>query len=177
MANRRSHGRIAVWGTALVLVAAVVALLVGSRSGEESRGSTSEAGHLREIERTRLHALVNGDTVTARRLIARDFRVINPAGAMSGREDYVDALESGVIDYRVFRPSSPITVRLSGDTAVLRFRANFDLTAGGDTRVTHQGWVTELYERREGDWQITWEQATAIPNDLDLFVQSIKPVS
>jgi hypothetical protein len=43
--------------------------------------------------------------------------------------------------------------------------------------VTHQGWITELYERRHGRWQIVWEQATAIPNNFDLFIESIKPVS
>jgi hypothetical protein len=80
VATRRSHRRIAVWSTALVLVAAVVALLAGGGAGEESRGSTSETDRLRQIEQTRLQALVDADTVTARRLIARDFRVINPAG-------------------------------------------------------------------------------------------------
>ena len=82
-----------------------------------------------------------------------------------------------VIDYRVFEPSSPIAVRLSGDSAALRFQVSFDLVVGGDTHVTHQGWITELYERRHGRWQIVWEQATAIPNDFGLFVESIKPVS
>ena len=37
--------------------------------------------------------------------------------------------------------------------------------------------IPELYERCRGRWQIVWEQATAIPNDLGLFVESIKPVS
>jgi hypothetical protein len=84
---------------------------------------------------------------------------------------------SGRDDYLVFEPASPITVRLSGDSAALRYQVSFDLVVGGDTRVTHKGWITELYERRHGHWQIAWEQATAIPNDFGLFVESIKPVS
>jgi hypothetical protein len=67
-------------------------------------------------------------------------------------------------------------VRLSGESAALRFQVSFDPIVGFDTRVTHQGWITELYERRDGRWQIVWEQ-TAIPNDFGLFVESIKPVS
>ena len=42
-------------------------------------------------------------------------------------------------------------------------------------RVTHKGWITELWERRDGRWQIVWEQATAIPNNFNLFLQSIEP--
>jgi hypothetical protein len=77
----------------------------------------------------------------------------------------------------VFEPSSPIAVRLSGDSAALRFQVSFDLVVGGETHVKHQGRITELYERRHGRWQIVWEQATAIPNNFDLFAQSIEPVT
>jgi hypothetical protein len=31
------------------------------------------------------------------------------------------------------------------------------------------------YERRNGRWQIVWEQTTAIPNEPDLFLESLKP--
>jgi hypothetical protein len=96
---------------------------------------------------------------------------------VSSREEYMQAIDAGVIDYLVFEPASPIAVRLSGDSASLRFQVSFDLIVGGDTHVKHQGWITELYERRHGRWQIVWEQATAIPNDFGLFVESIKPVS
>jgi hypothetical protein len=74
----------------------------------------------------------------------------------------------------VFEPVSPIAVRLAGDSASLRFEVDFDLVVAG-TRLTHQAWITELYERRHGRWQIVWEQATAIPNDFGLFVQSLLP--
>ena len=43
--------------------------------------------------------------------------------------------------------------------------------------MSRPGWFTALYERRHGRWQIVWEQATAIPNDVGLFIQSIAPVS
>jgi hypothetical protein len=175
--NKPSPGRITVWRTILVLAAAVVGLLAVGAAMAASHGSSSEADRLRAIERTRLQALVDADTATARKLIAPDFQLINPGGGVSGREDYMQAIDAGVIDYLVFEPVSPIAVRLSGDSAVLRYQVSFDLVVGGDTHVTHQGWITELYERRHGRWQIVWEQATAIPNNFDLFIESIKPVS
>jgi hypothetical protein len=170
-----SQGRITVWRA--MLLAAAVALGAAGTAVAASHGGSSEAGQLRAIEKTRLHALVDADTATARKLIAPDFQLINPGGGTSSREEYMDAIKAGAIDYLVFEPTSPIAVRLSGDSAALRFQVSFDLIVGGDTHVAHQGWITELYERRNGRWQIVWEQATAIPNDFGLFVESIKPVS
>jgi Domain of unknown function (DUF4440) len=177
VASKHSHGRITAWRPMPVVAAAVVGLLAAGTAVPASRGNSSEADRLRGIERTRLHALVDADTATARKLIAPDFQLINPGGGVSSREDYMEAIDARVIDYLVFEPVSPIAVRLSGDSAALRYQVSFDLIVGGDTHVRHQGWITELYERRHGRWQIVWEQATAIPNNFGLFVESIKPVS
>jgi hypothetical protein len=161
----------------VVLAGAVLALLLAAgavtASYPTSKGS-SEADRLRAIERTRLHALVVADTRTARRLMADDFQGINPGGGELTLDDYLGSVQAGDIDYLVFEPVSPIAVRLAGDSASLRFEVNFDLVVAG-TRLTHQAWITELYERRHGRWQIVWEQATAIPNDFGLFVQSLLP--
>jgi hypothetical protein len=160
-----------------VLAGAALALLITAGAVAASHGpgrGSSEADRVRAIERTRLHALVVADTTTARRLMADDFQAISPGGGLLERDDYLDSVQAGDIDYLVFEPVSPIAVRLSGDSASLRFEVNFDLVVGG-TRLTHQAWITELYERRQGRWQIVWEQATAIPNDFGLFVDSLKP--
>jgi hypothetical protein len=177
MARRLSTQPVAMRRTLAAIALAVVVVAGVVTASSASPASSSQADHLRAIETTRLQALVDADTATARKLIAPDFQLINPGGGVSGREDYMDALEAGVIDYRVFEPASPIAVRLSGDSAALRYQVSFDLVVGGDTHVAHQGWITELYERRHGRWQIVWEQATAIPNDFGLFVESIKPTS
>jgi hypothetical protein len=175
--SQPSQRRMTVRRTILVLAGAALALLIATAAVAASHAPgprSSEADHLRAIERTRLQALVVADTATARRLIADDFQVVNPAGGVLSRDDYLDAIQAGDIDYLVFEPVSPIAVRLYGDSAALRFEVNFDLVVAG-TRLTHQAWITELYERRLGHWQIVWEQATAIPNDFGLFVESLKP--
>ena len=153
-------------GAALAL--SIVAGLVAAAGAQ-----SSTADQLREIERTRLNALVEADTAAAGRLMARDFELINPAGAVSGRDDYLAAVEAGIIDYLAFEPTGQIVVRQSGDSAALRFPVHFDLVVG-ETRFTHEGWITELYERRDRGWQIVWEQATAIPNRFAPFLNSLK---
>jgi hypothetical protein len=167
LAKRRTLAAVA---TALVVATGVVT------ASSASPASSSQADHLRAIETTRLQALVDADTATARKLTAPDFQLINPAGVPLSRDDFLGAVETGVIDFLVHEPSSPIAVRLSGDSASLRYQTTFDLVVGG-THLTHQAWTTALYERRDGRWQIVWAQTTAIPNDLDLFLESIKPTS
>ena len=158
---------------AVALALVVAAGVVTASSASPAR--SSRADRLRAIETTRLQALVDADTTTARKLTAPDFQLINPAGVPLSRDDFLSAVDAGVVDFLVDEPSSPIAVRLSGNSATLRYKTAFDVVAGG-TRVTHQGWTTALYERRHRRWQIVWAQSTAIPNNPALFIESIKPV-
>jgi hypothetical protein len=161
-------------------LAAVVAALVLAGGvvtvSSAAPGRSSQANRLRAIETTRLQALVDADTATARRLTAPDFELINPAGSPLSRDDFLGGVRAGVIDFLSIRPSSPIAVRLSGNSATLRYRTTFDLIVGG-THLTHEAWTTALYERRNGRWRIVWEQTTAVPNNPDLFLESLGPVN
>jgi hypothetical protein len=65
-------------------------------------------------------------------------------------------------------------VRVYGDTAVARVKLKFKVVVGGVT-VQHEGWTTDLFEQRDSRWQVVWSQTTAIPNNLDLFIQSLQP--
>jgi hypothetical protein len=139
-----------------------------------ARSGASRASRVPAIERARLRALVDADTADAGRVMASDFQAVTPSGDTLSLHDYLGSVAAGFIDYRVFKPVSRIAVRSSGRTAAIRYKVSFDLVAGG-TRVTHKGWITELWERRDGRWKLVWEQATAIPNDFDLFLRSIEP--
>lgn len=155
----------------VALAAGISIAVAGQAGGPTARADSVD---LPAIEQARLQALMDADTATAGRLIAADFELVNPGGAALSRNDYLGAVEAGFIDYLVLEPASPIDVRRSGNSAVLRFQVNFDLVVAG-TRLSHAGWITELYELRNGRWQIVWEQATAVPNNFDLFIESLKP--
>jgi Domain of unknown function (DUF4440) len=169
-------GALAAIGATVAIPALTGAQASPARSAHvtHARPGTSQADLLRALERRRLHALVDADTASAGRLMAGDFQAVPPSGDPLARKDYLGAVAAGVIDYRVFEPVSRIAVRRSGDMAALRYKVSFDLVAAG-TRVIHKGWITELWQRGNGRWQIVWEQATAIPNNFNLFLQSIEP--
>jgi Domain of unknown function (DUF4440) len=176
--KRHLTGRGAHVRRALAMLAAVAAaLLIAASAVAGARGSekgSSQADRLRAIEHKRTQALVDADTATARKLMADDYQGINPAGEPLSREELLAPVKAGVLDFLVDTSASPITVRLYGDAAVLRYQRKFDLVVAG-TRLTHKAWSTELYERRHGRWQIVWEQTTAVPNKPDLLLESLKP--
>jgi hypothetical protein len=167
----------AAWRRATVALAtASLAFVLTTAGGRaDAAGAAGSDQDLAALERSRLQALVDADVATAEDLMSSDFELVNPGGATLARDDYLGAVGAGIIDYLVFEPASAIDVRRFGSSAMLRFEVRFDLVIGGELRLTHGGWITELYELRGGRWKIVWEQATAIPNDFDLFVQSLLP--
>jgi hypothetical protein len=121
-----------------------------------------DAERIRQIERERLRSLVDADLATARRLHAEDFQLITPAGVALSRDDYLGGVESGQPEYRAWE-ADEITVRLYDDVAVIRYRdVRFDVYR--DDQLVHSGpmYHTNLYERRDGEWQIVWSQASGI---------------
>ena len=98
---------------------------------------------------------------------------IDPAGGAGTRADDLANIGGGV-DFVTLKPIEPISVRVHGGSAVARLKLKFKVVAYGQT-VQHDGWTTDLWELRDGRWQLVWSQTTAVPNDLDLFIQSLQP--
>jgi len=132
-------------------------MLISDVSGQ------SEVDHLRATEQARLRSLVDADLETARRLHADDFQLITPTGGTVSKEEYLDLIASGVVDYVEWEPEA-IEVRLLGEVAaVLRYRAELRITVRGQPDApTGRFWHTDLYEKRDGQWQVVWSQATQI---------------
>src|SRR5688500_4341014 len=91
-----------------------------------SRREESEEDEIRAIERGRLRALVEGDMERANRRHAEDFQLISPGGRLYTKEEYLSGVASGEIDYRVWEPVSEIAVRLHGQVAHIRYRAQIE---------------------------------------------------
>jgi hypothetical protein len=123
--------------------------------------SVAEADLIRATERRRLRALVDADMEVADPLHAADFQLITPGGAARSKEQYMEAIATGAIDYVKAGPESEIAVHLYGEAAAIRYQSHFEVNDSGtwhDARV----WHTDIYEKRDGRWQVVWSQATKI---------------
>jgi hypothetical protein len=120
-----------------------------------------EAELIRDTERARLRALVEGDMETAGRLHAAEFQLITPIGMALSKNDYLGAIASGQIKYLAWEPGR-IAVRYHHSHAVIRYRARLEVVFGGHKVAPGDYWHTDTYEHRDGQWVVVWSQATAI---------------
>lgn len=121
-----------------------------------------EQDEIRDLERRRLAAFVSKDIDTLRELHADDFQLVNPMGRQSSRDEYLDGVAAGLIDYKVWEPDSEIQLRLHGDAAVIRHRSRLQITVQGNPQPLQHYSNMDLYEKRERGWQVVWSQATRI---------------
>jgi len=120
-----------------------------------------DRAELVEIERLRLRALVDADVPAARELHADDFQLVTPSGATYTKEEYLDEVASGTIDYRVWEPHD-IHVRVCGDAGCLRYHSRLEIVVAGRTIGLSRYWHTDYYERRDGRWQVIYSHATEV---------------
>ena len=157
---RRMAGKALGLGLLMILAA----LVLSACGGEGEAGSTvsregEEVDQIRDIEHQRLRALVEADMDVARQLHADDFQLITPFGDSLSKGEYLGTVESGDIDYVVWKPDA-IDVRLSGDMAVLRYSSRIEIVVQGQRIPPGNYWHTDYYEKRNGRWQDVWSQAT-----------------
>ena len=113
------------------------------------------SANLPAIERRRLRALLAAD-IKAASLHADDYRLVTPNGSEMTKDDYLGAIGSGQLRYRVFEAVSDIAVLGDEPVAVLRYQARISF----DDRPGLLCWHTDCYQHRDGRWQVVWSQAT-----------------
>lgn len=170
MNHARISRLIALPVTILVLAGVTAATLVANAGTGTGR---SAADQVRTAERTLLRAAVNGNIRTAGALLAPGLQLIDVTGTPETRTDYLANIGGG-IDFVTLKPIQPISVRVFGDNAVARVKLKFKVVAHGQT-IQHEGWTTDLFQRRDGHWKVVWSQSTAIPDHLGLFIRSLQP--
>jgi len=140
----------------------IICLVGGFMLATAGVSAEDETSQLRAIERERLRSLVEADMEVARHLHADDFQLINPIGGTLSKDQYLNLIASGDIDYLEWEPEE-VEVKQYGDAAVIRYRARLKIVVRGlPDAPTGRFWHTDLYEKRNGQWQAVWSQATEI---------------
>lgn len=121
----------------------------------------NEVELLRATERQRLRALVEANLEVANQLHADDFQLVNPAGQVLSKEQYLGGIASGMINYLVWEPDE-IAVLIHGELAILRYQAQIEIIVSGQQSPPIRLWHMDTYEKRAGRWQVVWSQATQI---------------
>jgi Domain of unknown function (DUF4440) len=141
------------------LASALVLVAMGSFScgGEEATQTAatspkSDVQIIRETELARIKALTANDIEKARSLHGDDFRLKAPNGETLTKDEYLEAVSSGRLDYVLWEAISPVEVTVTGDEASVRYRSRIGFAGsfGGTTEQTHN----DTYALRNGKWVI-----------------------
>ena len=126
----------------------------------DTKDPNMEADLIRQIEQERLRALVEFDMDVAHELHAEDFQLITPDGSEYIKQTYLNQIESGELDYRIWEPGE-ITVRLYKNVAVIRYDDSaFEVFVNGNLARSGLLRHINLYERQNGQWKVVWSQAS-----------------
>lgn len=145
---------------ALIICSSTVVACATATPSVSGPGTHAE-DELRSVERQRLRALVAADIAALERLHANDFQAISPFGYAFAREEYLQKVASGELDYVRWEPED-IDVLLHGAVAAIRYKARADVMSRGKLLPAMQTWNTAYYERRRGRWVVVWFQVTQI---------------
>lgn len=113
---------------------------------ETGHPPADQAEQVRAVERERLRALAAADIPAARAIHAADFQLVNPHGGTLSKDQYLDGIASGTIDYRQFEPVSEISVLIAGELAVIRYQSQIDIEVHGQHELL-RCWHTDCYQR------------------------------
>jgi hypothetical protein len=139
-----------------LLIFVIIALTIfGCKTSTES-----EVEVIKIMEKTRLKSLVDADMKIAKPLHADEFQLITPDGSEYSKKEYLGLLESGKLDYKIWNADS-IRVKMYDNVAVLRYiDKDFIIFVNGKLAKSGILKHTNLYEKRNGQWQIIWSHAS-----------------
>ena len=74
----------------------LAALLIGLLAACASMPRASTEAQIRELEQRQVTAAIARDRATLERLFAPDFRLVNPSGAIAGKQELLQLLTEGI---------------------------------------------------------------------------------
>ena len=117
----------------------------------------ADEAFFRELELRRTRALVERNMAELEELHAPEYELITPAGRVFSRTRYLEAIAREPF-YEGWEVAD-MAFRISAAMAVLRYKAKLRFPSGREVLC----WHTDVYEKRVGQWQAVWSQATELP--------------
>ena len=116
---------------------------------------------VQQVDAQRREALVNADVPALRELFADGLRYGHANGEVHGKQELLERLGSGQLDYRAIRVEDSEARELAGAWVVTGSQTIEVTSAGRD--VTSHSVFTAVYTRDGGRWQLVAYQSTPLP--------------
>ena len=116
---------------------------------------------IRGLDAERMAAMVAGDLDTLGRILADDLSYVHTSAAIDTKSSIMEAIGNGRLNYQKMAARN-VKVRDYGDTAVVRGKADVEVTSGGND-LTFSLEFTEVYVNGGAGWQMVAWQSTRLP--------------
>lgn len=137
------------------------ALLVTLLAACASITPASTEAQIRELEQQQVKAAIARDRATLERLFAPDFKLVNPSGAIAGKQELLQLLTGGTAPYRsaVYQTDAVSVYR---DVVVTIGLETVVPATGAQAGQSVRRRVTHVWQRQGGDWRLVLRQATVV---------------
>jgi ketosteroid isomerase-like protein len=135
--------------TGSIIVLAASAALTAAVAIADTTGPTQQSALA--ADESISHALLANDTKTLRGLLADDWIVVTAQGGYDGRDDVLQAIDTGVWTHTLLTTSDP-RVRVYGDTALVTEHATVSGMSHGKPYTNIQECQTDVLVWKDGAW-------------------------
>jgi hypothetical protein len=126
----------------------------------EQNGGVRVEEELQRAARAIRKALLENDTGALRRLVAEDYRGVDPRGGESGRDVMLVAYAPGGVRLDTYE-TSDVTARVLGEVGLMRGIGVLHGTFGPEA-FAHRVRFLDVYVRQHGGWRLLTSQVTEI---------------
>ncbi len=139
----------------ILFIVAATALAAAQTKETAGKQMSQQEREVRKLEREWLDAYEQRDAEAMNRIVADDFTITFPNGAMQKKSDIMADLKAPVREGRpVFKfYTEDVESRSYGDTVILIGRVVTESTQGGKT-MREESRYTDTYVKRQGRWQV-----------------------
>ena len=125
---------------------------------------TSEQQTILDVEAARIDAMVREDIAALERILADDLTYVHSGGRVDDKAAFLDVIRSQRSHYLGVDYSATSVVICGKAAALVRGRAQIRLQRDTGERPSYPVWFLDVYEKRDGRWQMVAWQATRAPD-------------
>lgn len=122
---------------------------------------SSTAATIIELDRTRMQAMADRDIATLQRLLADDLIYCHSNARLDTKQSLIGNMQSGATVYSSVVPAD-VKAQEFGDVVVLTGTAQIRVSSNGTPNAFGVRF-TDVYARRNGNWQMVTWQSTRLP--------------
>ena len=124
---------------------------------------------VRKLERAWLDAYEQRDVKAVSAIVADDFLIVFPDGSTQNKSQLIESLKKpiAIAELSMKFYTEDVRAQVSGDKVILSGRVVTEIKREGATKSKEESLYTDIYVKRNGNWQVVDSRLSNIPQKRD----------